>query len=116
MKIIFCEILTDSYIYFCYKENNTYYVVMDYCQGGSLASKIRGSPPPPEFEVQLSEKRHISNYTSDIIYDPKYLPPLIMLLAAYSPCVTCVYVCHDSKTWLEKPKKPQEKTLGRTTK
>ncbi|XP_030252188.1 serine/threonine-protein kinase PLK4-like isoform X2 [Sparus aurata] len=24
---------------------------MDYCQGGSLASKIRGSPPPPEFEV-----------------------------------------------------------------
>ncbi|KAM8732987.1 uncharacterized protein AB9X84_024890 [Acanthopagrus schlegelii] len=34
-----------------FRERNTYYVVMDYCQGGSLASKIRASRPPQEFEV-----------------------------------------------------------------
>ncbi|XP_073343745.1 uncharacterized protein [Pagrus major] len=34
-----------------FQEHNTYYVVMDYCQGGSLASKIRGSPPPPGSQV-----------------------------------------------------------------
>ncbi|XP_030251474.1 uncharacterized protein LOC115568380 isoform X2 [Sparus aurata] len=34
-----------------FQEGNTYYVVMDYCQGGSLASKIREIPHPKEFEV-----------------------------------------------------------------
>ena len=61
------EIQTGFSIYFCYKEHNTYYVVMDYCQGGSFVSKIREKPPPEEFEVQLSEAEVISNYISDIL-------------------------------------------------
>ncbi|XP_036933996.1 serine/threonine-protein kinase Nek4-like [Acanthopagrus latus] len=34
-----------------FRECDTYYVVMNYCQGGSLASKIRETRPPQEFEV-----------------------------------------------------------------
>lgn len=40
--------------FFCHqdKDQNTHYIVTDYCQGGNLAAKIKESDDPPqEFEV-----------------------------------------------------------------
>ena len=54
--------LTDSFFSLCNKDGETYYIVMDYCQGGSLATKIKEmSDSPQEFEVEWTYKEDNTN-------------------------------------------------------
>lgn len=58
MKMIRFKMLTNSFLLlFSFGHNvedeKTYYVVMDYCQGGSLVEKIREKSRKEELEVLL---------------------------------------------------------------